>query len=114
MLTDKYFEKIKTQHVSVKETLESLNKAILQAAIVYIPRGAIKNYEQYWEEELLILDDKIEGVRKMTERGLNLKDLRICSIISLLMSFHFLRTKVNYFHLFQHNIDIISSNMTDI
>ena len=68
ILTDKYCENINTRYGNIKQMVESLNRAIIQAATESIPRGARKNYKPYWTEELQSLEDKVEDARKTAER----------------------------------------------
>ena len=51
-LTDLYSLKINNTRENLNTKVKSMNRIILQAAKETIPRGARKNYQPYWSEEL--------------------------------------------------------------
>ena len=67
-LTDLYSLKINNTRENLNTKVKSMNRIILQAAKETIPRGARKNYQPYWSEELQQQEDAVEEARLLVEK----------------------------------------------
>ena len=68
-LTDLYSLKINNTRENLNTKIKSMNRIILQAAKETIPRGARKNYQPYWSEELQQQEDAVEEARLLVEEN---------------------------------------------
>ena len=66
-LSDWYAEGIRNKQEHLNKKVRTLNQCILKAARESIPRGARKNYQPYWTEELQQQEDDVADAREKVE-----------------------------------------------